>query len=682
MSDTISFKTLQDTGDAGADSINPYKNGEPADAATLSRPIENLRKRAEVLRAEVNEARWVRDADRAVAMYLSDAADPATVLTWTGVATGTVTLTSGELIVVPSVSPGAARGESHEGQVGLHTTRFAKAVVAAGGLESILFTSKKFAYEGANQITVEVYAIDGSGAVTVTLTGYPTVDNPANQPWRSHVVVTYDPFAGHTVQSVINAIAVHPETGPLISTTFDGSDAASVPMFNVPQTALSGGLDGTFHSISVGALSAFFAADDANKLKEGDTLAVWYASPQLRRQSIEDTGEHIVGEDSLVNLSAEPEKAGNALVLGKVIQDTLVLANGTALAAGDGVNSLVPPSYSALAAVRDNAVLKAGDTMTGDLVMDTADIAVSGGEVRTNTLAPNSGSLISLSSDVQASGYLQATTHVQAPRVRSPGAGADVTNIIEATDSTGIGGTTFSVATVRAGAIQNTEVGGVIEVTDVAGDATTLGVAAVSTPLVSGVNAVRGTNAGLIDSAKVLIRDVNGDFGHVDASRVSADTLMGRNGGFVKVFEGATYTSGVVANNAPKGWARVDGTAAVPDILNGSGVFSQSVGIPNWNNGQAGAATVSHPGAGQYQITLANIGLFPKDGGIGTMCVLVTPLQSGGTGGARLATASVVGGAYSGGVPDSPPSVLINMYNAAGDLIDASFNVVVFYLHE
>ena len=333
MTKVIDFQTTpsgNDSGKASTDSISPIQNGEQADQATLSRPDEVLRARSEALRIESNEARWLRDNDRSLFFQLSSGGS----IAWGGVTagggTGALALSSGaSLIAVPGTTPGEARGDSNEGGGTRFPTRYATATLGTVGVNDFTVTAVVFDFDGSFNLSVETVDSPGAGAINIDLNGE-VVSNEAVQPGLREIVVQYDSGLGHTntTQDIVDAINADGTVNVLVSAT-TGTDGAMVDLG--PTTLTSGG-DGLFHEITDTALAAFFAATSDNELNEGDTLAIWYSTVQNRRESVEEnSNEHLIPGASLVNLSAEPEKAPDCVVVGRVVDDSFTLADGGVL---------------------------------------------------------------------------------------------------------------------------------------------------------------------------------------------------------------------------------------------------------------------------------------------------------------------------------------------------------------
>lgn len=332
MSEPINFVKGSDTGESGSASIQPYADGQPAVAATFNRPTENLRARTETLRGHANETRMLADLDRTLLLTLAGSGG----ITWGGTSAGGG---SGELVlgaatslrIIPIITPGSARSRYFEGPGAIFPSLRARAEVV-DGTNTLRILSDKQVWQGGNQITFTVTDVPGSGVISVNVSGT-MADDPSVQPGIDDIVVTYDSASGHTIGAVLTAINAEPVASALVTVT-QTAGAGTDPMFEVATVELTDGLDGVFHDISAANLAGFFAASADNALREGDTLAIWYDSALLRRQSTEAGDNHEIPSASLVNLTREPEKGANCVPIGKVLNDEFLLASGVALAKG------------------------------------------------------------------------------------------------------------------------------------------------------------------------------------------------------------------------------------------------------------------------------------------------------------------------------------------------------------
>lgn len=346
MSKILDFADGLDTGEAEADSIQPLENGEDAVQEVFNRPHEIIRERTEKLRAEAGYRRWVDDADRSQPLFALYGGTVSAGITWEGPWNGS---TLGRLIinrtglrVFPFYAPGVARADYWEGIGTLHPTRFAHYLSDNGtpGEQDIEWVSKKYDFEGGNQISITVTGVAGYGATTIVVSGSNTVPDPGVQPGQDDIVVTYDSTGGVGVDDILTAINGDSVANQLVGVTYQGSLPVTNAAYDIATTILSGGIDGVFHDITAVELANFFGASTDNRLREGDTLAIWYTTPLQRRRSIEETTESDIPAASLVNLTTEPDKAPNAVIIGRVINGDFWFANGAQILSGNTVTTL------------------------------------------------------------------------------------------------------------------------------------------------------------------------------------------------------------------------------------------------------------------------------------------------------------------------------------------------------
>ncbi len=350
MTQILDFTHTNDSGEAAATAISPITNGEPAVAETFNRPGESLRNRTDVLRAEAVENRWVRDADRACYFELvgGEMAWPGEVSAPGGskgglpVAPGVLFLEAGaSLFVYPATSPGAARGSVWEGAGVPSPSRFAKAQLedALNPNREILVTSVLHQHQGGNEISITIREGTGIAVVGVTVSGNFNTANPAVLPGGTHVDVVYYPDANHRIADVVSALQAHAGASELIDVSYVGSDVDTFPAYPVGTTYLVGGLDAVIYKVSASVLDDFFNIPE-NLLDTGDTLALWFASTELRRQYVSEDAVSDVTSANLVNLSREPEKAAHCVPIARVVGTALVYASGFLVPAGVAVAAL------------------------------------------------------------------------------------------------------------------------------------------------------------------------------------------------------------------------------------------------------------------------------------------------------------------------------------------------------
>jgi hypothetical protein len=312
-----------DTGSTAAASIRPIINGEAATQATLQRPDENLRARTEIIRTELENLKYLSQADRAMVVSLEPVSPVGTVL-WTGIGTGTFSITTGKRL---TLRPFLAPRISTPAKVISRGVKFQTNLTVAGPI------NPPRAYGNANKYNVQF--VNQSGAP---------------------VTVTYDPLlfrftintdtAASTKTAVINAFnAAATTAGQGITATIDSGFGGDI--FASGETFVQGGLldylvfagaaDAELHEIDHSTLASFFV-DAANAMVENDVLAIWYDSLiddafGGRQQSIADAPESPTIEDipvgSLFLARRFPERLHNAIPVATVVAGQLLLVDGT-----------------------------------------------------------------------------------------------------------------------------------------------------------------------------------------------------------------------------------------------------------------------------------------------------------------------------------------------------------------
>ncbi len=365
-----------DTGQNNSDSVLPYENGEILNQTVLDRPIEQLRLRTERIRDVLDDALYLRDADRHLLL-----AGPGQV-TWPGAAPGNtgIPVLSDNLFIIPFLTPGAS------GNTPPIASSFGSLTLnKAGGAAGITVTSRRRNYEGGHKFNVTV--VSGS-PTSVVLQGSP----PRN------VVVTA--AAGTILDTVVNAInALVDEQGTQALTAALAGGAGAGDLLAIPQAQqyVQGNWDAEGHVLTPANVASFFATS-GNALKEGDTLAVWYAALTEdpahastlgplggRRQSIPENSNTTVPAGSLFNSRLHPERLTNALPIAKVINGSLVLINGTRIAAGDvsavgtDLSDTTVDGPALIHALAAGVYMTAGTLRAQLNQLDTALAALSGG---------------------------------------------------------------------------------------------------------------------------------------------------------------------------------------------------------------------------------------------------------------------------------------------------------------
>lgn len=318
-----------DTGTTAATAIRPILNGEVATQTTLQRPDENLRTRTEIVRTELEQLKYLSQADRAMVMSL-EPVTPAGTITWNGTVagggggTGTFVLTAGKSLTTrPFLSPRV----STPGKIINRGLKFQTNLTVAGPI------NPPRAYGSANKYNVQF----------VNQTGGP-------------VTVTYDPLlfrftvntdtAVRTKTDVINAFnAAATSAGQGITATIDsgfGTDifASGVTFIQgdpADYMVFAGAADAEIHQIQDTTFASFFT-DPLNAMEENDVLAIWYDDHTNglfggRQQSIIDSPEaptiSIIPVGSLFLARRFPERLHIAIPIATVTNNELLLADGT-----------------------------------------------------------------------------------------------------------------------------------------------------------------------------------------------------------------------------------------------------------------------------------------------------------------------------------------------------------------
>jgi hypothetical protein len=256
------------------------------------------------------------------------------VIQWGGTVanggTGELVLGAGaKLIAVPGTTPTSALGAINEGTGTRFPTRYYQAVLTSAGTD-ITFVSKLFAFDGAADLSLTLVDSPASGVITVSVEGDATVPDASVQPGRRAITVTFDSLAGHDFDDLEAVIAGDIVASVLIEVPAGGNPTGATLLVPFALTAFSGGADGVFHEISDAQLGAAFAG--TLTLREGSTLAIWYDSVRLRRQSVEENAnKHLIPAASLVSFDAGEEKTAHSVIIGRVINDVFVLADGNVL---------------------------------------------------------------------------------------------------------------------------------------------------------------------------------------------------------------------------------------------------------------------------------------------------------------------------------------------------------------
>jgi hypothetical protein len=363
----VEFKvtgTDKDSGEADLTAIKPVADGEPGQAAVFKRPSENLRTRTEFMRAELENLKYMSEADRA--LLLTSAGN----ITWNGVGTGTFSISGPSSVM--TLKPFIAPNVSTAGRL----------IIGLGSASQITIRTRQNhvlgqprAYSGANDFSFDFTPVDtGTGVVVITVDG-----TPAN---NFHVQYDSNVTSGTTVQQMLNYLNnVTPTAGgaafitagleavvegglgpnggpvevgyptplsPLVGNKVIvyGTPPPGTPTNEFATRFLAGAADAEKHIISDAQLTSFFTAEPTygypNKLIEGDVLCVRYDDLVMnstggRRQSINELPENkaIDAGANLFLLRRFPERLPGSLPVATVVDGKLIFVNGRVFGSGE-----------------------------------------------------------------------------------------------------------------------------------------------------------------------------------------------------------------------------------------------------------------------------------------------------------------------------------------------------------
>lgn len=255
-------------GDFDDDAISPVTQGESVSQAVLRRPTEALRARQEILRTSVIDLQeYYLSASNTVFVCDEDIVYDGAYNTLSGAPAAGVPY-SGRLRI--SGTGNLLLQPSHKAQ-----NQYAELTLSGAGGGRLYLQSKKYAYQGANYIQIEVLD-DGTHPVTVEMDGGPGVLSGVGTPdvlVERRIKVHVDTGTPSSLAQVRAAIIADTDANALVTATvLTAGDA-----FAVPVTNLSGGVDYELHTLSDVELQAFFDQSNDNLLQPGNTLAVSWA---------------------------------------------------------------------------------------------------------------------------------------------------------------------------------------------------------------------------------------------------------------------------------------------------------------------------------------------------------------------------------------------------------------------
>ena len=320
----IDFTNGGDTGYDLDSSIEPVSDGEEVKASITNRPTQNLRRRTEVLRKDADTKEAIINSDRGLTCYLTGGSvifDGAYDNSGSPPSAGTagsgqlrLDTASQKLVIRPMNAPA-------------QTTFASYTASATSPTREIVFTSKKYAYEGGNNIQIEVVDTGRTTGANATVTTGGGQIIFADEDGTSFLpqLITVDIINGTaTVSDIKTAIDGDPTASQLVSVTVNSGGTSAA--FTIPKTNLSGGVDAELHEITKETLDAFWAAhnDTTNDvlLQVGDTLGIYFANEIQRRKSIVEKGNTQVPQSQLFNARFTPEKTLYAIPVATCVSTT------------------------------------------------------------------------------------------------------------------------------------------------------------------------------------------------------------------------------------------------------------------------------------------------------------------------------------------------------------------------
>lgn len=360
----VDFKQGGDSGDNASSAIQPITGSEYLLDTTLNRPLENLRKRVELLKKGVEEAKYYLDSDRSLILASAgkfvctdDGAD----------GLGRLQMVGGDLLVIPALTPGQRSGGRYRGgrvfvgaQPYAGTALVNDLILVADGnytgmrgyADGSDFTADANALSlGANGVVVTLVAnpavAGGSANITATVTGAP----------KRKITITYGTSGTpSTIADVITFINGDTTSqgsygiGNILRASTTGNPASAPP--TLTNGVIQGAYDAEAHVVTTAQLDAFFlttvGGGYVNRLDEGEALAISFAPGPVetgvvapkggRRQSLYDLPTNRAGSrinntspsvgHNLFNTGREPEKIPGSIPIGKMIDGRFVFADG------------------------------------------------------------------------------------------------------------------------------------------------------------------------------------------------------------------------------------------------------------------------------------------------------------------------------------------------------------------
>lgn len=350
----IDFEQGGDNGQDTPESTQPIANTEIIYHETLKRQGENLRRRVEIIRAAIEDLKYLADYDRGYA-FVSSA-----IFTLTQDGSVHTLSADGNLTILPLLAPSMTSGGRdlgakliYLGVPYLGTIPNELAIVASSahtgqrGYADGQNLDGAALSVGANGITVRFNALaiaGGPGSITATVTGNP----------KRHILIQYGTNTPTTVLDLvtfINADANSQGTWGLRH-LIRASTTSGAGTFNtsVGPIKLRGGYDAEAVTVTAAQLADFFLTPD-NALRMGESLAIAFESGPVevggdggRRQSLLDFPTDRVGGSvsnitpsvgsKLFNTGRNPELIPYSIPIGKVLGNDFFFLDGTRLSTG------------------------------------------------------------------------------------------------------------------------------------------------------------------------------------------------------------------------------------------------------------------------------------------------------------------------------------------------------------
>jgi hypothetical protein len=328
----------KDSGEEDLTAIKPVADGEPAQAAVFKRPSENLRTRTEIIRDELEDLKYLSDADKATLLTSTGS------ITWNGLPTGTFTATN-NLVLRPFLAPAASTAS--------------RLIIGANTASQITIRTRQDgvagqprAYNGANTISFDFTPL-ADNPILITVDGTPANNfhvrydsNPVTGTTNAQLIAALQAngtFVALGLEAVVEGSGVPIEVGFPTPPAHVGSDKVIISGPEQATRFMSGAADAEHHIITPAQLVTFFG-DALNQLAEGDVIAVQYdalvMSPTYggRRQSLNEAAEGYTAldaGDNLFLLRRFPNRVPGALPLCAVVNGTLIFVNGRSFIGGE-----------------------------------------------------------------------------------------------------------------------------------------------------------------------------------------------------------------------------------------------------------------------------------------------------------------------------------------------------------